>query len=362
MQAAWPQFIHSNQQWQLGYQAGWLEAKERLAEGVKVHPLRQTLWLLYSARYAWAAWPLESWFDQAQSLIPVGDSSPTPIEAQVIWLEWQFYLLSGHVERVQKCFDHFADRADTVHHFPLQSNERIWRVIGLSTLAEMADRLRQPERAAVYKRRAVDAGQQVFPAPEEDIAAFEDALASLWMAQPGPSTADRLLALTQIIQDAPLGQASLDIKRQSRTSEAWMEHSLLFMALLRRLQEPELLQDVAEAAIACSLPHRHRWIYLPSLMLDGVVGLEADAAHDLLSWWLYADLPLGVQGLKLGRGEISLQAQPEQGAGAHILIHTSHSLTLEISTHERSYMEQLSPGEHRMLLTVLDRTDVRRET
>jgi len=87
MQAAWPQFIHSNQQWQVGYQAGWLEAQERLAEGVKVHPLRQTLWLLYGARYAWAAWPLESWFDQAQSLIPVGEPSPTPIEAQVIWLE-----------------------------------------------------------------------------------------------------------------------------------------------------------------------------------------------------------------------------------------------------------------------------------
>jgi hypothetical protein len=356
MKATWPGITHSNRQWLLAYEGGWRELEAQGAGGVGGRRLQEFLWILTCARYAWDSWPIESVLDQAWDVLPGGERHPSVQEAQAVWLEWQLYLLSGRVERLQRCVDHFAGHVYEAPH--LQSSGLLWPVIALSTLAEMADRLDQPKLTGHYGRRAMEAGQQAHSPAAEGPAAVAREMASLWLAPPGSSTTTALERLVDIVKET----LSSENSQEHRAADPGVELSLLLMALLRRRQEVALLGAVAEAAIARCLPHRQRWRYLPPLLIDGVVGLEVDAGHNLLSWWLYASLPLGIEGLPFGSGQLSLQAEPKQGAGARISIHSSQPLTLEINTHERSYVEQLSPGEHTMLLTVLDRTDVRSET
>jgi hypothetical protein len=155
-----------------------------------------------------------------------------------------------------------------------------------------------------------------------------------------------------------LGEQPHPMAEEGATA-AWVENCLLWLWLLRAEQEADQHQHLSQlvANVCVERPALH--CYLPPLLLDGVVGCQPNAVDHSLTWWLYTDPPIGVAHYRLGDASLSLHAKQERGAGTRLSVETTAPLTLEIVTPERSYLEILAAGQHGMLLTVLDRTDVR---
>ncbi|MCD6289620.1 MAG: hypothetical protein J7M34_03885 [Anaerolineae bacterium] len=97
-----------------------------------------------------------------------------------------------------------------------------------------------------------------------------------------------------------------------------------------------------------------------ALLIEEIVGLDVDAAHQLVRWRLEEEPPVGVRNLHLGDNIISLVAEEAAGPGVIVTVEAEKPFHLEISTPFAEFSEAVPAGMHRYTLTYLDRTDIRR--
>lgn len=347
-QMAWPVVQHENHTWLDAYQSGWTQLYHLIESRACEQSPSARRWTVYCARYAWRSWPLAT----------ILDGCDTPGEAPAAWLEWELYRLSGDVVRLERCFQRWAGRTDArLPDAHPRALDPLWRVIDLQALVWIATALGRPdwecsalvEAAARSARQTPHAGGGAGP--------FDSELARLWLAQSSELGVQTAASLAR--QFAALFPHTAGNTPAHRS--CWVQRGLLLLSLLRRLQEPEGVRRLAMHLLetCATAPDLH--IYVPVLLIDGVLGCEPDAPAQFLSWWLYTSPPLGIDRLQIGAATVTCQAPRELGQGTQVIVRNSDILTLEILTPERNYLEHLAPGTHRLTLTVLDRTDVKTE-
>jgi hypothetical protein len=295
-----PRIIHHNGAWVDAYENGWAQ----LACAAEGRP-----WTIYCARYAWGGWPVESTLDNLYTKNKAGREE----DPLLAWLELALFRLTGNRERLQRVF-------------PL-----CMAALPVPEAKKTGDRLR-----GLVHDRALNEIARILDQP---------------LPKQGQPTAG--LDLSTVVGERPHPLA------EEGATAAWVENCLLCLWLLRAEQEADQHQHLSQlvANVCVERPALH--CYLPPLLLDGVVGCQPNAGDQSLTWWLYTDPPIGVEHYRLGDASLSLHAEQERGAGTRLSVETNAPLTLEIVTPERSYLEILAAGQHEMLLTVLDRTDVR---
>jgi hypothetical protein len=96
-----------------------------------------------------------------------------------------------------------------------------------------------------------------------------------------------------------------------------------------------------------------------ALLIGVILGIEADAPRQAVRWQLREAPPCGLRGLHLGQNTVSLVAQEDAGGGLVVEVEATQPFLLEIETEFTSFVENMPPGSTRLLLTHLDRTDIR---
>lgn len=96
-----------------------------------------------------------------------------------------------------------------------------------------------------------------------------------------------------------------------------------------------------------------------ALLIEEIIGVNADAARQHVRWRLMEDPPVGVRGLRLGDNVISLVAEREEGGGIRATIEAERPFQLEVLAGQTEFVEQVPAGRSTYLLTRLDRTDIR---
>lgn len=97
---------------------------------------------------------------------------------------------------------------------------------------------------------------------------------------------------------------------------------------------------------------------LVALLVGQIIGIRPDYGSGRILWRLSAAPPSGVVGLPWGPHTVDLRFASEAGGGQIILAQTPIPLELDLFTPHTAFAEFLAPGPNRLLLTVLDRTDV----
>lgn len=300
----WPKIIHHHRTWVDAYENGWAQLRAVMVDGDSMADT--LLWALYCARYAWRRWPIEKTLDYVYTK----GNSGFDQRSLLPWLELALYRLTGDRGRLRRIYP----QPETVAVEEANGDQLVRWVHGRAR-TEIAHLLDHSPRADVQFIHRMDL-----------------------------SAALKSLSVPPVVEDE---------------RAVWVQNCLLLLWLLRAEQEGDAHQRLAQsvAAFCVERPALHR--YLPPLLLDGVLGYQPDAEERTLTWWLYADPPIGVEGYPLAHTSVSLHAKQEERAGTLLSIQTNAPLTLEIITPARSYLEVLAAGQHDLVLTVLDRTDVR---
>ena len=84
---------------------------------------------------------------------------------------------------------------------------------------------------------------------------------------------------------------------------------------------------------------------------------HVDEENRTAEWWIEGIAPGSTVLLPWGRVQIGEQS----GAGQRVEVEADEPFFLVLHTAVTSYHEHMRPGRHRLLLTVLDRTDVSTE-
>lgn len=96
------------------------------------------------------------------------------------------------------------------------------------------------------------------------------------------------------------------------------------------------------------------------LLIEDVLGLRWLAEEERLIWTLREEPPVGIQNLRLGDNRVSLLAQEDTGGGVVVGVEATQAVDLQIDGEFTTFSERIPAGSTRLLLTHLDRTDVRR--
>ena len=108
-------------------------------------------------------------------------------------------------------------------------------------------------------------------------------------------------------------------------------------------------------------PAGRPWPEPAAILVEVILGIEADETAQRIAWRLQTAPPAGVSHLSLADNSVSLIAEDEVGGGIAVMVEAQHPFDLEIITEFTSFAEQIPPGRTRYLLTYLDRTDIRQE-
>lgn len=95
------------------------------------------------------------------------------------------------------------------------------------------------------------------------------------------------------------------------------------------------------------------------LMLEEVLGLNWLPGEGRLVWTLREAPPAGIRDLSLGDNLVSLRVEKDSGGGPVAVVEVVQPLDLQIDTEFTSFSEHIPAGTTRLLLSHLDRTDVR---
>lgn len=321
----WPQIDLPSPVWTNAYARGQAD----LARRVQHSP---DAWVLFCARYAYRDLPIGS-------LPNLGYANTSISVAAAYGLAWSLFGLDGDVEKLEAVFAHDLVEDDPFSADPLRM------MVALQSQAWMCEALGRP-----LPRGHADVLAQTqarFPL----LPPLDQRLAQLW-ADPDEPQETVLLPLL-----ADLKSLAADPIRLPTI----IDRCLLLIQLLHHRQDGALAHDmVILAADGCSRdPSLH--LYLPPLLLDGVLGLVPAAAENFVTWHLPDTFAqIAVTDYHVGKASLSLRAIQDPQAGDHVHVVTDAPLTLEIVTAERTYVEALTAGEHWVRLTVLDRTDVMR--
>lgn len=311
-QSAWPTLIHENHAWVEAYEHGWAQLQAILVDEVWTD--RDDLpWAIYCARYLWQHWPIETALNYVYTKSGPGSANAP----RLAWLEWECFRLNGNRKRLHQTFPLLweAWQAQIQRTHSGEFDHLKWLVQSQS-LAEISHTLSHPLPGVIHKKEFLP-----------DLQGFREEMQTL------PS--------------------------DSRSIAAWLERALLLLSLLCSNHEGLAYQHLLRSAVDLCVAHPELHRYLPPLLIDGVLGCIPNGGERSLTWWLYAEPPLGIQRYPLGSASLSLHAKQEQGAGTRITVETDAPVILEIVTAERSYLEVLDAGNHELTLTVLDRSDVR---
>ena len=96
-----------------------------------------------------------------------------------------------------------------------------------------------------------------------------------------------------------------------------------------------------------------------ALLIGVILGIEADAPRQAVRWQLREAPPCGLRRLHLGQNTVSLVAQEDAGGGLVVDVEATEPFLLEIETEFTTFVENVPSGSTRLLLTHLDRTDIR---
>lgn len=96
-----------------------------------------------------------------------------------------------------------------------------------------------------------------------------------------------------------------------------------------------------------------------TLLIGVILGIEGDAPRQSVRWYLRESPPCGLRGLRLGQNTVSLVAQGDIGGGLAVEVEATFPFLLEIETEFTTFVENMPAGSTHLLLTHLDRTDVR---
>ncbi len=317
----WPQIEHPDHTLCRSYADAWRLLAERIVptQGRAVTP---SLWDLYAARYCWDVWPVGAALDRLWA------SS----EALLPWVEWELFRLSGDETRLRRVLW----RAEEGGGFGAAAAPAPFaHMVACTALADAASALHVP--AARWHDQALALATQI----------GDDGLRRLAAAWVEPAARVHWAALVRVFRQG----------MERLPAQIAVTHGLLLWTRLRRQQLPDLAHALAAALVTVCQREAEMLPWLSPLVVDGVLGLEADAAHADLRWWLFGPLPMAISGYRLGRTTLSLRALPAQG-GTQVEIECGAPLTLEILTAQTSFVETLAAGRHTIRLTVLDRTDV----
>ena len=113
---------------------------------------------------------------------------------------------------------------------------------------------------------------------------------------------------------------------------------------------PETLQRISAGRMELSLI---------VLLTRVILGIETDPARQVVRWQLREPPPCGLRRLRLGQNIVSLVAQGNTGGGLVVEVEAVHTFLLEIETPFSTFVENMPAGSSHLLLTHLDRTDVR---
>jgi hypothetical protein len=312
LQPAWPTLIHKNRAWVEAYEHGWAQLQAVLVDEAWTDGGRLP-WAIYCARYLWKHWPIQAALD---SLYMKGDAGGAS-DGQLAWLEWECFRLTGDRARLQRRFPTLWEAWQARNQrTPHGEVDALGWLVQSQALGEISRTLEHP-------LAGVGSAREVLP----DLHSFQEEMRGL--------------------------------PTDSRSISTWLERCLLLLTLLRCNHEVGVYQRLLGVAVdACvAQPKLHR--YLPPLLIDGVVGCVPNGGERYLTWWLYAEPPIGIETYALGSACVSLLAKQESGSGATILVETNAAAVLEIVTTERTYLEVLNAGQHELTLTVLDRSDVK---
>jgi hypothetical protein len=310
-QSVWPALIHKKRAWVEAYEHGWTQLQAIVTEEAWTDK-EDLPWAIYCARYLWQRWRIEAALDSVYAKEGTNSANDPPLA----WLEWECFRLSGNCERLHRTFPLLWEAWQALQRGKDGEFDALTWLIQSQALAEISHALKDPLPGVIHKK-------EILP----DLHSFLEEM-----------------------QKLPADSSSVSI---------WLERALLLLSLLRSNHDAVGYQHLLRIAVdlCVSQPQLHR--YLPPLLIDGVIGCVPNGGERYLTWWLYADPPLGIERYALGIASLSLHAKREEGVGTRITAETSAPAILEIITAERSYLELLDVGKHELTLTVLDRTDVR---
>jgi hypothetical protein len=311
LQTVWPTFTHNNRAWVEAYEHGWAQL-----QAIFINPDRTEgkglAWAIYCARYLWQHWPIQAALDFLYTKDdPRGSSDPL-----LAWLEWECFRLTGDRDRLQRSFPLLWEAWQARNQRTYAEADALGWLIQSQALGEISHTLKHPLAGVTHKK-------EILP----DLYSFQEEMRRL------PTDSGSLLT--------------------------WLERCLLLLSLLRSNYEVVAYQRLLRIAVDLCVAQPELHHYLPPLLIDGVIGCVPNGGERYLTWWLYADPPIGVGNYALGLASLSLRAKQESGSGVAILVATSAPIILEIVTTERTYLEVLDSGNHALTLTVLDRSDVR---
>ena len=322
---AWPQIDLPSPAWTDAYARGQADLARRLQH-------TPDAWTVFCARYVYRDWSIGA------SLNP-GYANTSISVAAAYWLAWSVFGLDGDEEKLAAVLAHDLVEDDPFSADPLRM------MVALQSQAWMCAALGRP-----LPRGHADAVAQT-QARFGLLPPLDQRLAQLWTAPDDPQDA----VLLSLLDDLK------SLAAHPHRLPTIIDRCLLLIQLLHHRHEGALAHDLAViAADGCSHdPALHA--YLPPLLLDGVLGLVPAAAENFVTWHLPDTFAqIAVTDYDVGKASLSLRAIQDRQAGDHIHVITDAPFTLEIVTAERTYVEALTAGEHWVRLTVLDRTDVRR--
>jgi hypothetical protein len=312
LQTAWPTLIHGNGAWVEAYEHGWAQLQAVLVEEAWTDG-GGLPWAIYSGRYLWKHWPIQTALDSLYMKGHAGGAS----NGQLAWLEWEYFRLTGDRDRLQRSFPLLWEAWQARNQRTADAGiDALTWLIQSQSLGEISHTLKHPLPGVIHKKEALP-----------NLQGFREEM------RKRPS--------------------------DSGSAAAWLERSLLLLSLLRANHEVVAYQHLLGVAVDLCVSHPELHRYLPPLLIDGVIGCVPNGGTRYLTWWLYANPPIGIERYALGIASLSLHAKQEESAGTRILVETSAPTVLEIVTTERTYLEVLDAGSHELTLTVLDRSDVK---
>lgn len=323
-------------------------------------------------RYAWHVLPLTAWLDASQRAANRVPPPPRRVSTiPVAWFEWMRYQLSGDRIRLVQAYA------------PLDTDyrQRMRAPIGAYTPQELAH-LALTARSLGSMARAITPDSARIATYGEEVERLVEALASKQNSVRGDDT-DEEDAQRERVTEAVWPLLVTETPQ-------WLEH---YASRLERLQHAGHLNTISSSPLLAYLTvlGLQRAHYFDSAwrlakqsletlvqahekdgalespdvglvaiasLLEAIVGVEIDAAQARITWRLYENTPIGVRNLQMGQRKVSLLATEEKGAGVQAKVVSDGEFELEIVTPTTAYLEIVSPGENRYILTVLDRTEV----
>ncbi len=325
----WPQIDLPSPVWTDAYEHGWADLARRVQSTVD-KGLSPDAWTVFCARYLCQQWPLidSPSFGYANKMVSV---------AQAYWLEWTLFGHCADPTRLEAVLAHDLAEDDPFNADPLRA------MVALQSATWMCEALGRPRPGWVAKTVRQTRGRFHLLPP------LDQRLAQLWA---DPDDLQEAI-LRPLLDDLHI------LAADRRRLPTIIDRCLLLIQLLHHGQEHALAHALAVTAAEGCSRRPSMYLYLPPLLLDGVLGLIPSAAESFLTCYLPdAFTPRAVTRYAVGSASVSLRAKHEIGAGDQIHVVTDAPLTLEIVTEQRSYVEALAAGEHQITLTVLDRTDV----